>query len=188
MQTLSGLSPNRIAISEVQYGWILSIAGSKKPSVLCNSTSSIYRWSPSKKQFEVLRSLKTEGAVDVTFLTVEDLSRNGKNLSFIAFAQQISGSEAGGEVHIYSYSSDFRNYELFQILRFQWSVSAVESTCIMEECYILVVVPQEGVHFFKYQYVEVNEQVPPTALFSTHVSIVKLYYFQNFYCLKFLGV
>jgi len=42
-----------------------------------------------------------------------------------------------------------------ETIRSSWEVTAIEFTCIQENCYLLVVIPQEGIHFYEYKYIEV---------------------------------
>lgn len=94
--------------------------------------------------------------MDVAFLEIVDSGANYRKariLSFVAFAQ--SGNSGDGEVLILQYDEDQKNFVTVQTIRTEWSVTGVDYVCVQENCYFITVVPQEGVYFHEYRYVEV---------------------------------
>jgi hypothetical protein len=160
VQTIPTSGPIRLAVKPVKGEWMLAIANNQDPKTnSCLTNSGIYRWSAPTQNFILLREVKTNGAVDVTFIEAEDRGVNykGTSLSFVAFAQ--SGNSGDGEVLILQYDNVLKNYYTLQSMRSQWSVTAVDYLCVQENCYLITVVPQTGVHFYEYRYVEVSQYV-----------------------------
>lgn len=157
VQKIPSSGPVRLAIHPLGKVYALAIANSRDPKTdSCLTNSAIYFWSPNSEKFNLVREVKTNGAADVIFMSIEDHGphyKKGHYLNFVAFAQ--NGNSGDGEVIILQYDPVKENFLTIQTLRTIWSVTGIEYVCVIENCYLLTVVPQEGVHFYEYRYVEV---------------------------------
>lgn len=166
VQTIPSSGPIRLSISTVKEDYFLAIANNRDPmNNSCLTNSAIYKWSTRTHKFILLQKVRTNGALDVIFLEAKDrvASFKGAFLNFVAFAQ--SGNSGDGEVLILQFDKKQQNYVVVQSLRTKWSITGMDFLCVQENCYLVIVVPQEGVHFYEYRYVEVK--IPFSLYFNT---------------------
>ncbi|ODM97789.1 Thrombospondin-type laminin G domain and EAR repeat-containing protein [Orchesella cincta] len=165
VQNIETHGARQVAVSEINESWMLAIANSKNniDEESCNADSAIYTWSSSEKRFLLLRTIMTDGAFDVEFITAKTNNPFYKE-SFVAFAQE--GNSASGEVIIYRYEQLGGNFVMSQTLRSNWPITALRSTCICSKCFFITVVPQEGITFYENRFVEGFQEYHRVAVFG----------------------
>jgi len=154
---------------------MLAIANSKNSvdETSCNAESAIYMWSPMNNEFLLLRSVMTDGVFDVEFITTE-AGNEFYRQSFVAFAQK--GNAANGEVMIFRYEQLGGNFALTQTIRSKWPITALGTTCLCRQCFLMTTVPQEGVTFYENRFVEGFKEYYKAPIFgATDITSFKMH-------------
>lgn len=154
VQNIETHGARKVALDKVNDRWMLAIANSKSGSEesSCIADSAIYMWSAESEQFILLRTIMTDGAFDVEFITTETSNEFYKQ-SFVAFAQQ--GNSASGEVIIYRYEQPGGNFVMSQTIGSKWPITGVSTMSICRQSFLVTTVPQEGITFYENRFVEV---------------------------------
>lgn len=153
VQNIETHGARKVSLNMVDGVWMLAIANSKNSAdeSSCNADSAIYQWSSEQTQFLLMRTIMTDGAFDVEFITTETSNEFYKQ-NFVAFAQQ--GDSASGEVMIFRYEQPEGNFKMSQTIRSKWPVTGLRTSYVCRQSFLVTVVPQEGITFYENRFVE----------------------------------
>ncbi|CAL8142633.1 unnamed protein product [Orchesella dallaii] len=164
VQNIETHGARKVAVSELNDSWMLAIANSKnnEDESACNADSAIYTWSSLEKKFLLLRTIMTDGAFDVEFITAKTNNPFYKE-SFLAIAQ----GNSLHEVSIYRYEQPGGNFVMSQTIRSSWPITALRTTCFCDNnCFLVTVVPQTGITFYQNRFVEGFQEYQRVPIFG----------------------